>query len=62
MYTKITMGMVIQNFDDTGKPISQEFVAGDEVVYENKSGEPISAPDNEIYLPFHMKQPEEMAE
>ena len=56
-FKKITVGFVIQNFDDDGTPLSQEFVAGDQVDYEDRYGTPIDAPENEQYLPFDMKQP-----
>lgn len=56
-YKKITVGFVVQTFDETGQPVSQEFVAGDQVDYETLTGEPIDAPANEVYLPFEMAQP-----
>jgi len=54
-YQKITVGFVIQNFED-GKCVSQEFVAGDDVSYE-QNGETIDPPTDETYQPFDMKQP-----
>lgn len=59
---KITIGFVIQTWDTTeNKWISQEFIAGDEVDYENEQGETIKPsdvfPDNEPYLPYEMVQP-----
>jgi hypothetical protein len=57
IYRKITTGFVIQEFSDDGKPISQEFIAGDEVDYENEDGEAIDMPENDTYLPFEMVQP-----
>jgi hypothetical protein len=55
---KITTGFVIQEFDEkTEKCVNQDFVAGDEVVWENEDGEVLSnAP--ETYFPFNMIQPE----
>lgn len=39
---KITVGFVIQTYDTSlGKFMSQEFVAGDQVDFENESGEPL---------------------
>ncbi len=57
MYKKVTIGFVVQTFDDNGEPTEQEFIAGDEVTYENGEGEIINTPENEIYLPFDMVQP-----
>ena len=53
---KITNGFVKQTFDsETGKCISQEFIAGDS---EYECGDDIvDAPSNEIYQPFEMVQP-----
>ncbi len=67
---KITHGYVIQNYDlESGKFVSQEFVAGD-CEYEKASGTPLSSgddaeidakffdkPDGEPYLCFDMVQP-----
>ncbi len=58
---KITTGFVIQTWD-TEKLIftSQEFVAGDQVDYEDEKGQyPFNDSfEGEIgYLPFDMKQP-----
>jgi hypothetical protein len=55
-YNKITAGFVIQEFDEQGTCIHQEFVAGDQVDYEMRDGETIPAP--EPYFPFDMLQPE----
>ena len=51
---KITVGFVIQKFDVGNKKlISQEFVAGDQVDYENEDGEPIDVDHKELfYAPF----------
>jgi len=59
---KITIGFVVQVWDTTGKRwVSQEFVAGDQVDYEDEWGD-TTDPDKmsegtEPYLPFHMIQP-----
>ena len=68
---KITEGYVVQTFDtETGKYIKQEFIAGDQVSYEEMDGTVANCEalesvnfglyaENEPYLPFAMKQPEE---
>ena len=58
-FRKITAGFVVQEFDENGLPVFQEFIASDEVNYENELGESIPRPNNEEYLPYHMVQPEE---
>lgn len=61
MLKKITIGFVIQDFDDNGRCIHQEFIAGDEVNWETEDGEAIeieNQPDNDDwYHPFNMVQP-----
>ena len=57
MYNKITVGYVTQKYNDEGVCIGQEFIASDEVEYENDFGEEVDTPDNEVYQPFHMVQP-----
>ena len=59
---KITVGFVIQTFDtNTGRYTNQEFVAGDDVQYE-QDGESVDAKlmedddGNEPDLPFNMEQ------
>jgi hypothetical protein len=57
---KTTVGFVIQKFDtESGKCVSQEFVAGDEVSYETESGQHI---DHGyflgLYQPYDMVNPE----
>jgi hypothetical protein len=43
---KITVGYVSQTFDtDLGRFVSQEFVAGDQVDYEDQDGDPV---DNDL--------------
>lgn len=62
---KITTGFAVQEFDaETGRCISQEFVAGDQVSWEDRNGNAISEDgfgiDLEgLYFPLEMKQPEE---
>ena len=56
MFFKITYGYVVQTFSDKGICIAQEFIAGDQVEYENINGEPIDCPESEQYQPFEMKK------
>jgi len=62
---KITTGFVVQEFDaDTGRCVSQEFVAGEQVEWEDRQGNAISDGDfgidlEGLYHPMEMKQPEE---
>lgn len=58
MKTKTTVGFVTQFYDDDGKCTSQEFVAGDQVDWENESGEPCRCVPKHEYQPFDMVQPE----
>ena len=57
---KITTGFVIQTYDTTtGRCVAQEFVAGEDVKYEDKHGESVDweeAP--EAYQPYEMVQPQ----
>lgn len=56
---KITTGFVVQEYDtDTGKFVSQDFVAGDQVDWEDEDGNAI--PEEDAYLSFEMVQPEDM--
>ena len=57
MIKKITTGFVIQDFDDNGNCIGQEFIAG-EVDWENDKEEKIEVekPEN-FYHTFDMVQP-----
>lgn len=57
MIKKITIGFVVQTFDDQGKCTGQEFVAGDDVTYENSFGDGLDKPDEEFYYPLDMVQP-----
>lgn len=54
---KITYGFVVQTFDtETQKFTSQEFIAGDQVEWEDENGDPVEdQPDS--YLEFEMIQP-----
>ncbi len=68
-YKKITVGFVIQEFkrkDDTFVCEAQNFIAGDQVDYEDYFGDPLSpekmqeakiATKDECYQPFQMEQP-----
>jgi hypothetical protein len=63
---KITHGYVIQkmNVDKKGnvKFLSQEFVVGDDCIFENELGEEIDNDSAEsAYMPYDMKQPDEIA-
>ncbi len=64
--TKATIGLVSQLYDtDTGKFISQEFVAGDQVKWVDDCGEPVDVDFEEgkhPYLMFSMVQPKIDAE
>ncbi len=56
-FNKVTTGFVIQQYrkDHSGnyECIHQEFIAGDDVQYENLRGDKIEAPEHE-YQPFNM--------
>jgi len=52
---KITSGFVTQTFSEDGKLISQDFIAGDSVDWEDENFEPTD--DEGFYHPFEMKQP-----
>ena len=61
---KITAGFTVQQWDTEKKRwIDQEFIAGDDVTWEDEDGEildglPQDADGREPYLAFHMVQPE----
>lgn len=58
MLKKVTIGFVIQNYDEeTGICVGQEFVAADQVYWEDESGELLNPPENTVYQPFTMEQP-----
>jgi hypothetical protein len=56
-FNKVTTGFVVQKYrrDNSGRfrCIHQEFVAGDDVQFENLKGDSIEAPEHE-YQPFNM--------
>lgn len=56
-FNKITVGFICQRYrkNSSGKfvCIHQEFVAGDDVQYENAEGDAISPPEHD-YQPFNM--------
>jgi len=61
-FDKITVGFVIQEYqtekDGSHTPIRQEFIACDQVDYEDTNGEPIEVDTlKETYCPFEMVQP-----
>lgn len=57
---KITSGFVIQTFDTEKREFTeQEFIASDQVEWEDSMGETINSPTTK-YLPFEMKQPNEL--
>ena len=61
-FQKITVGFVVQNFQKNGKGefvcVSQEFVAGDQVDYEDEEGNSVDVDTSkEEYQPYHMIQP-----
>lgn len=54
---KMTEGTARQEFRD-GECIGQEFIAGDEVNWEDGAGEHLSDPTHlDVYQPFGMAQP-----
>jgi hypothetical protein len=56
---KITVGFVVQRWDArTEKFLGQEFVASDQVAYEDENGNPIEEDEPE-YRPFEMVQSSE---
>ena len=62
-HNKMTIGFVIQTFNDEGECLSQEFMASDEITYELEDGTVISQEDmpfgGDEYFPFDMVQPEQ---
>lgn len=60
-YKKVTVGFVVQSFKEDGIITSQEFIAGDEVSYEDGYGDSVDIQEKE-YVPFHMVQPEDKEE
>jgi len=65
MLKKVTVGFVIQTFDPkTKKFVSQEFICGDDVSYEDEDGNVVDEDEfkgedgKEDYLPFDMVPPQ----
>ncbi len=61
MLKKITVGFVIQDYDKaTGKCVSQEFVARDQIFWKNENGKSIAEGITCDFssFPFHMVQPD----
>ena len=57
---KITQGWVMQEYDlELKRWVSQEFVASDDVQWEDEDGEHVDRPSHS-YLPFVMVQPNEV--
>lgn len=58
---KITHGYVIQTYNtETGRCVSQDFIAGDECEYETEDGGnfDVDASETELeYQPYNMEQP-----
>jgi len=54
---KVTVGYVVQTFEGQTL-VSQEFIAGDDVTYEDLDGNILSAPDD-VYHSFDMVVSEE---
>ena len=58
-YYKMTFGYVEQEYVN-GKVVSQRFIAGDQVEYEDEDGNSVDPDTNqEGYFPLDMVQPEE---
>ena len=59
-YNKITVGYVVQTYNDDTQCMSQEFIASDDVTYETLQGEKIevAGPVIDQYCPMVMVQPE----
>ena len=61
---KIITGFVIQELDtDKHAFVSQEFIAGDQIDYEDRNGQSVEpsrfiVDGQEAYLPFEMIQPQ----
>jgi len=58
MIRKVTVGCVIQDFDEDGTLVSQEFIAGDQVEYEDENGDFVNEPSTSLYHPMNMIQPD----
>jgi hypothetical protein len=61
MMRKVTFGSVMQEYVELGDTlvcVGQEFVAGDEVTWEDVNGEVVDTPVDHVYQSFEMEQPE----
>jgi len=58
-FTKTTEGWVVQDFNEHGDCISQEFFCGDMCDYNDAETKLpiINPPENETYFPYNMEQP-----
>ncbi len=57
MMKKITVGFVVQDYDEHGNCVSSEFIGDSgQVEWENEMGDQIPAPPHN-YFPLHMEQP-----
>lgn len=57
MIKKITTGSVIQYYDEDGNCTGQEFIAGDQVDWEDEHGEALGNEPEHAYQSFNMVQP-----
>jgi hypothetical protein len=57
MFKKITVGFVIQDYNEDGICTKTQFVASDQVDWENDEGDPVDVPSQHTYFPFEMVQP-----
>jgi len=59
-FNKVTVGFVVQKFNEIGEFVEQEFIASDEVSYENKYGESLDLKElpkhGDEYFPLDMVQ------
>lgn len=55
-FSKVITGFVVQEFSGKGEPLSQEFVAGDDVTFE-RNGAAIDEPSNAQYMSLLMLNP-----
>ena len=60
MINKIITGFVVQHYDEkTGICTSQDFIAGDDVAWEDEYGEIVDQPKRHAYCQMIMVQPGE---
>jgi hypothetical protein len=50
-FIKYTHGFMVQRFDSDGNFIGQDFIAGDDVEWEDAEGQPVETQD--FYHPFN---------